>query len=76
MATFFQTTFSDQLVNGKHPVACPRCQETRGHTVEGYLGSPGKIRCRSGHTFNFPRGWDATSALIQAATDPRRVRTR
>jgi hypothetical protein len=72
----YETTYSGYIGDANNrPIACPRCRQMTGHTVFGRAGGEGRLRCRNGHTFGYPRGVDARARLAQSINDSRRVRT-
>jgi hypothetical protein len=75
MSMYFETTYSGEITAGGTAAVCPTCRARTGLTIHGRLGQPGRLRCRSGHDFAAPRGFDAVQLLLNAANDPRRVRT-
>lgn len=58
------------------PIACPKCSQTRGHTICGSDGGTGSLKCRRGHRFHFPSDVNARERLNQAIHDVRRVQRR
>jgi hypothetical protein len=58
--------------NDDGPMKCPKCGTTRGLTVCGYLGKPGRVECPRGHKFEIPEPqFDAVEVLQQVVADPR-----
>jgi len=72
----YETTYSGFIGDANNrPIPCPRCRSTNGHTVFGSSGGTGRLRCKNGHTFDYPRGVDARARLAQSINDTRRTRT-
>lgn len=72
----YDTTYSGYIEDARgRPIPCPRCRLMVGHTVTGVPGRRGRLRCKQGHVFDFPRGVDARQRLIQASFEPNRRRT-
>ena len=42
----------------------------------GRAGGTGRLRCKNGHTFDYPRGIDARARLADSINDRRRIRNR
>ncbi|MFE4264933.1 hypothetical protein [Streptomyces sp. NPDC056883] len=71
--TYFETTYTGQIVQDGRAATCPRCRHTTGLTICGRAGGVGSLRCRCGRTFAFPAGFDARQRLAQAIGDSRRT---
>jgi hypothetical protein len=73
MSNEYAVTYNGQITlrttRGQIAAACPTCRTTRGLTVYGRLGEPGRLRCNCGRRFDYPNGFDAYEGLRQAVRD-------
>jgi len=65
MLEMYKTKVHGQILYGHLVLKCPRCSRSRGLTVNGYLGRPGRIKCPCGNDFPVPPPFDATRLLEQ-----------
>lgn len=61
-----KVTVRDQIRHEREVARCPRCNNSCGLTVYGYLGRPGRMSCPCGHDFAVPPPFDANQLLTQA----------